>query len=361
VLYDARLRQLADALSHVVNDFGGRGKTFRNTYPIRYPGTWDTTAEQRQKESPEKWDKARAAFLESELVSRYVDNVGQRWDIAMRDDDGGLSLISGGFRRVTTAEEKQNQLQQQITEVRNRLLHLARSWTVDPDANVDREKRIAAANRVLEWLRESEEAIYYRVHALEESLCFQEGDELQISDCADVPTRRHADPLPRQLRQALHEWATTAVPKRWQQYIAGHEEDGPWLDPNDLNAFVRYLRDFFYTDGIFDELIKRLEPIVNLKLRDEAARRRARRKFVRTILNDFVMNPGPSLAPMKDPETGEVPRANDDELEGFGLMGTFVRRWVQRLPLVLAAGGGEHVRLPPGNAELIEILEPFDK
>jgi hypothetical protein len=42
-------------------------------------------------------------------------------------------------------------------------------------------------------------------------------------------------------------------------------------------------------------------------------------------------------------------------------MGSFVRRWGNRLPLALALGAGEHVKLPPGNSELVKILEPFEK
>ena len=41
-----------------------------------------------------------------------------------------------------------------------------------------------------------------------------------------------------------------------------------------------------------------LTPVVSLKTRDEAARRHARRNYVRIILNDYVLNPGPSQAPM---------------------------------------------------------------
>ena len=42
-----------------------------------------------------------------------------------------------------------------------------------------------AAKKVLDWLTADEERIYHRVHALEESLCMAEGEELQIADCAD--------------------------------------------------------------------------------------------------------------------------------------------------------------------------------
>ena len=131
----------------------------------------------------------------------------------MRDDDGGLSLISGGIRAVTTADDKQNQLQKELLEVQNRLLQLSRGWVVDPDTNVDREKRIAAAMKLLDWLSADPTLVYYRAHALQESLCVADGDEWQLADCMETQSRRHGDPLPRTLRNFLHEWTTVAVPE----------------------------------------------------------------------------------------------------------------------------------------------------
>ena len=112
------------------------------------------------------------------------------------DDDGGLSLISAGWRAVTTADKKQEQLENQINEVHNRLLQLARGWVVDPDANVDREKR----NRGREGGRlatANPQAVYYRVQALRESLSFDEGDEWRWPTARRSPRgrRRPADPL----------------------------------------------------------------------------------------------------------------------------------------------------------------------
>jgi hypothetical protein len=237
---------------------------------------------------------------------------------------------------------------------------LARGWVVDPDANVDREKRIAAARKIVDWLLASEEMIYHRVHALQESLCVVAGDELQISDCLEAQGRRHGDPLPKQLHNFLHEWATAAVPKRWESYCGTHTEGGPWLEPNDLGLFSRYLHDYLLTAAVFEELLGRLEPVVNLKTRDEAARRRARRQYVRIILNDYIMNPGPSMTPLRAEETGAAGQP-DENFERFGLMASFVRRWIMRVPAALALGAGEHVKLPPGNSQLAKILEPFEK
>ncbi|MDO5113682.1 MAG: hypothetical protein Q4E67_04840, partial [Planctomycetia bacterium] len=82
---------LVDTLGPVMTDFGGRGKAFTNTYPIRYPGTWDTDEEQRQADDPEKWVRAGKAFMESEMVQDFMVNPAQRWSTAMTDGDGGLS------------------------------------------------------------------------------------------------------------------------------------------------------------------------------------------------------------------------------------------------------------------------------
>jgi len=359
-LYDSRLGQLVDALGTVMNDFGGRGKAFTNVYPIRYPGTWDTDAEQREEGDPERWVRARTAFLESDMVKEYMRAPQQRWDTAMKDGDGGLSLMSAGIRGVTTADDKQNQLQKRIKEVKNRLLQVSRDWVVDPDANIDREKRLAAARKIVNWLQSNAELVYYRVHALQESLAVADGDELMLADCVDTQSRHRGDPLPRQLRNFLHDWATTAVTKRWEEYTAVHEEGGPWLDPNDLGTFARYLRDYMVTEKVFEQILDELGPVVNLKTRDEAARRRARRKYVRIILNDYVMNPGPSMTAIDAPE-GERQEADDKDFNRFGLMSSIVERWTNRLPLALALGAGEHVKLPPGNSEIIEILAPFEK
>jgi len=111
------------------------------------------------------------------------------------------------------------------------------------------------------------------------------------------------------------------------------------------------------------------------------ARRRARRKYTRIIVNAFVMNPGASLAPIASPQKvvegqaaqppqgdgrdnlsrSETATSDEESFERFGLMASFVRRWALRLPQALASGAGEHVQIPPGNADLINILEPYEK
>jgi hypothetical protein len=358
-LYDSRLRQLTDALGPILNDFGGRGRCFKNIYPVRYPGTWDTNARQRQIDGPEKWQHARKAFLESEMVRCYVADAEHRWDVAMRDEDGGLSLISGGIRGVTSSEDKQNQVQKEIQEVQERLLQFARSWVVDPDRNLDRQRRIAAACKILEWLMEDAKLVYQRVHAFQHSLAVAEGEEIPVADCMETQSRRFGDPLVRQVGVFLDDWASAAV-QRWEQQYDLYRSQLR-LEPVDFGAFVRYLKD--YLAKVSHSLIERLTPVVNLRTRDEAARRHARRKYTRMILTDFVLNPGPSQAPIPCDELGErdADANNQQKFDRFGLMASLLCRWYYRLPGALAEGAGTHLRIPAGNSELIEILEPFGR
>ena len=211
----------------------------------------------------------------------------------MRDEDGGLSLISGGIRAVTKADEKQDQLQQEIPEVQNRLLHLSprlgrrsRHQHRSPEAH-------RAAEKVLDWLAADQSLVYHRVHALQRSMCLANGDQWQLADCLETQSRRYGDPLPRTLRGFLHDWATVAAPKRWEEHCRSRQDGEPWLDPGEMGIFTRYLGDYLFTDMVFARPIERLLPVVGLKTNDEAARRRARRNYVRIILNDHIMNPGP--------------------------------------------------------------------
>ncbi|MCA9246428.1 MAG: hypothetical protein KDA42_04910 [Planctomycetales bacterium] len=360
MLYEARLAQLADALGPVMHDFGGKAKYFSNVYPLRYPGTWDADTAQRDKEGAEKWVKAGEAFLKSKMVQTFVANADEKWRAAMTDADGGMSLISAGWREVTTAEKKQNQLELSINEVYSRLLELGRGWKVDADSNVDRMKRAKLAEKIVEWLSSDEQAVYQRVQALEASLTLEEGDQMRLSDFADMPVRSgvgRPDPLekrfPRQLTDFLHEWATIQVTQNWEEFTKAHPEAGPWLDAEDIGQLSRYMRDYLCSKEVFEEINSQLLKVVGLKLRDEAAKRRARRKYVRIMMNDYVMNPGPDEKPL-----AEVDTAADDQ---FGLMAPLVSRWRGRLAAALASGAGAEVRIPPGNTELYELLEPYDE
>ena len=68
------------------------------------------------------------------------------------------------------------QLQREILEVENRLLQLSRDWVVDPDANVDREKRIHAARKVVNWLL-SDERVVETCHSRGIALAMLPGDD----------------------------------------------------------------------------------------------------------------------------------------------------------------------------------------
>ena len=85
-------------------------------------------------------------------------------------------------------------------------------------------------------------------------------------------------------------------------------------------------------------------------------------------MDDYIMNPGPTWAAIAPPQV----EADDDDPNkeafekpmeyygNYGLTAMFVKRWCERLPEALALGAGDHIQIPPGNEQLIDILGPFE-
>ncbi|HEX8201605.1 MAG TPA: virulence factor SrfC family protein, partial [Isosphaeraceae bacterium] len=259
LLYEHRIATLVDILGPAVMDHLG-GRRFTNIFPIRYPGTWDTTAENRRaREDPARWDLAARAFLASDLVAQYVHEPERRWHAALDDRDGGLSLIAAGFRASTSVVGKQDHLKQRIEQAEARLLHLAGGWAIAEDANLDRDRRLALAGRVLDWLGGDEDLVYDRVLALKRALCVQEAD---IWGLADSPRVAQAPPgrrFPDHLRGFLTSWATTSAPRRWDEATAARDAGRPWLPAEEFQALARYLVDYLGSPGVFEALLARLQ------------------------------------------------------------------------------------------------------
>lgn len=353
-LYENRLNQLVnETLYEVMRDFGGEGRPFTNCFPIRYPGTWDCDATQRQGKQ-HKWELAKQYYLDSPLVQRHIAQADLKWEVAMQDDDGGLSLICRGFVASATSRQKQDALHEQLRQVGDELLQLAEGWYCDPSANADRQRRREAAEQVLSWL-EDESRVYCRVHALQAALTFDEGDAMQIAEFAETRGLRSsvrpetiAERFPRFLREILANWGRELAAKRWHVYVTEHTGGAPWLESQQFGALGRYLAEYLTCDGVFDELSRRLLEIVSLKIRDAGDRRHAQRDYVRVILNDFVLNPGPDDTPLEP-----TPEPTLD----LGLMKSFVQRWRSRLPEALASVAGDQRRIPSGNEPLRRLLD----
>jgi hypothetical protein len=358
-LYDNRLTELVDATFYdVMTDFGGPGRPFTNVFPIRYPGTWDwDEATRRGSRWERNWEKAAEAFLGSPLVRKHVADAAMKWEVAMRDGDGGLSLISKGFIGCTDSLQKQDALQERIQQLQHDLRMLAEGWYRHPDADQDREARIAAAHKVLQWLAD-EGYVYERVQALRNALCLDEGDALAVAEFA---TRRAASSRvpPEALEQRfssflkgfLGNWARREAPLRWREYAARHDVSALGLSNEDFGRLARYLCDYLCSAAVFPNLVDRLLAVITLSFRDQWDRRHTQREYVRVILNDFVLNPGPSDEPL------QMTAASDGR--DFGLMETFVRRWQTRLPAVLASAAEDRSEMPSGSEELQRILCEF--
>lgn len=358
-IYNARLRIIvSETFKEVMTDFGGSGRRFTNLYPIRYPGSWDSDAADQSKFGADKWAFAGKAFLEAEMVQEYVAESDRKWAAAMKDGDGGASLIAAAFRRCTSALRKQDELAKAIAETHGALGNLARSWAVDPNANMNRDRRIAAANNVLNWCLADEQLVYSRVNALREVLCFRPGDVMFVADLADVSQgpKQRPESLDRRLQRELPslvvDWAKMQAPERWREYMEQNEHVGEHLKPEQFGTFTRYLAEYICSEPVIEQLLSRLLGVVSLQNRDEIARKNARRKFTRLILNDFLMNPGPDVAPLVEMDDRKAGR-------DYGLMTPLIDRWLTRLPEALASAAGDDIRIPPGNSELHELLESF--
>lgn len=358
-IYDARLRIIVtETFKEVMTDFGGTGRRFTNIYPIRYPGSWDADSEQQKRFGAENWTRAGTAFCEAEMVREYVGDFERKWQAAIQDGDGGASLVAVAFRRCTSALRKQDELAKAISETQAALMNLAQSWAVDPNANLNRDRRVAAAQNVLNWCTADEQHVYSRVNALREVLCFRPGDVMFLADLADVSqgVKQRSEPLDhrlqRELPSLLMDWGKLQTPERWREYITLNDHIGDGLKLESFGTFTRYLAEYLCSEPILEQLMSRLISVISLQNRDEMARKNARRKFTRLILNDFVMNPGNDVAPLAPLDAR---KADCD----YGLMTPFVHRWLTRLPEALASAAGADIRIPPGNSELHEWLNEF--
>lgn len=353
-LYENRIKQLVDeTLYEVMTDFGGHNLPFTNVYPIRYPGSWDADLERRTLSGdPQKWIEAGLAFVESSLVQRHVSSPEEKWRLAMLDNDGGISQICKGFVGCTNSLQKQDALQVQIAEISDDLQAMVRGWYCDPDVNNDRRKRLDSAAKMLRWL-EDEQRVYDRIHAVQNALCFDEGEAMEIAEFAESRvgrTRGRTETVeqrfPEFLREQLANWARETAPRRWREQAAADESGSPLIPAEDFGTFVRYLCDYLSSGPVFEELSKRLLSIVKLSIRDAGDRRQAQREYVRVILNDYVLNPGRNEA---------LPKTSGSGGAAFGLMSPFIERWRSRLPDALASVAGTHVDIPAGNDELQDL------
>lgn len=361
------LREINGALSPILDNYGGQQRKFRNTFVVRYPGSWDCDEATRVQEGPQKWRTALESFLASKSIQDYVDKPEEKISAALRDGDGGVSLIAAGFLHSADPVAKQDELQKRLEDVESNLDRLSRSWYVPVDINSTRKERQELASKTLAWLRQDERQVYHRVNALRESLSVKEGDAIKLADLRDMPIAPDAlgvDPvkayLPDILRSFLRYWAVEGAPAQWRRHMAAQER---MLDARtfasrfapqafssaDFARLTSYLGDYLNSDGAYESLHRRLEGIVDLRLNNPAALKHARRTYVRLVLNDFVFNPGP--------ENTASEEATVEDSGRFGLMTSFVDRWSARLPEVLAAGAGQEVTAPPGNDELLQLLK----
>jgi hypothetical protein len=304
-------------------------------------------------------------------VQRHVAEAQSRWDTAMCDDDGGLSLISAGFLSCTQAFRKRDQVRAALRNTSRTLVDLARRWYLPENPRQSRQPRIEHAGKVLHWLCHVARWTPFRLYALKHSLAVLADDVAELADLADVrrlPLLEGRLPLEHRLHVKLaafcEEWAEKQAPARWTAYMSTLERQDPAqfegiFSPAEFNVtdfarFTAYVRDYLRSADQFERIVETLLPIVRLRGDDEAVLRHARRNYVQLVLNDCFWRPG--IGEPVDAVGEDAPPRIDIAPGNFGLWSGFLRSWQRRLPAALAAGAAGPVRLPAGNAELGRIL-----
>jgi hypothetical protein len=393
---DARFKALRVAINPIMENFGGTGKPFSDTYLLRYPGSWDATVAEQIKAGKHKWDDAYDAVLKSPCVEQHMADAATKVDRAKQDQDGGLSLVAEHLLEASNPLAKQDELMAQIKANRDSLRLLAQSWHVPGDAAAQRAMRLALAGKVLKWLASPHHR--HRTAALIDALSLRDGDTTTLADLADhhiATTPATLKPLIlRELSELLHRWSTVAAPQRWTDHCDSRRRSlapADFIETYDPSLFsfddfchlTAYLRDYLLSTELMECLCTCLMPIINLRLATNAAamQRRSRRLFTRMVIEDFLLNPGPNgkpplsspisaaigpappmipppkaAAPTAAAPTAAVPTAAVPTAAVSTSGSEFVERWKTRLPAVLSFG--ENLAEPPaGNSELAKLLE----
>ena len=151
---------------------------------------------------------------------------------------------------MTTADDKQNQLQKEILEVQNRLLQLPAAGSSIPTPTSTARSASPPAKKVarLADLRRGA-GLPPRPRLAGIALRGRGRRDAARRLRRDRRAAATATRCPGSFDDFLHEWATVGRAQAMGGATAtSHEDGGPWLDPDDLNAFTRYLRDYLLTD-----------------------------------------------------------------------------------------------------------------
>jgi hypothetical protein len=331
------VKELAEYFASWINNYGGKGETFKNVFPLRYPGTMDEA-------NPEtKFDVAgwRRAFLASTAVIKYVAQPEQKWDAALERGNAGLKPLLGALLQKLGNEGRRSMLAEQARGLRGALESLMRDLYVDPDLQqqVERRRRVAAI--VVDSLRRDTNGLLTR--ALVDALHFD-------GSIADLILRellaQEMLPVPPDFSglaaRVLTGWQTT---RDWAAVASvGHGSGGNGLDEQTLTLLASYLVDYLSANCL-EEIAQRLETAN--RIGSPAIHEVVFRRYAEIVLDDFLLTPGPR--PPLAAQPVEPPTARPHEV---------VRaRWERLLADRLAAAVKEgYIEPPPGNGELAQIL-----
>ena len=331
------VKELAEYFASWISNYGGKGETFKNVFPLRYPGTMDEM-------NPEtKFDVAgwRRAFLSSKAVVKYVAQPEEKWNAALDRDDGGLRLLLNALLKKLSNEERREMLTEQLHGLRGTLDGLMRDLYVDPDLKeqVDRRRRVATA--VVERLRRDTNGLVTR--ALIDALRFDGSiADLILRDLLAEEILPVAPDFKALVSRLFTGWQTT---RDWEAVSsAGHAPGGNGLDEQTLTLLASYLVDYLSANCL-DQIAERLETAN--RIGNPAIRQVVFRRYAEIVMDDYLLTPGPRPLLAEGPTAQALARPHE----------MLRARWEKLLADRLAAAVKEgYVEPPPGNDELAQMI-----
>jgi hypothetical protein len=140
------------------------GQPFNNTFWLRNPNFLATHILDYDKDrvetglrdiAVERIARSRAEYLENPDVRRHVRDPAQAWDEAFRLNDGGVTYLANSIAPICNPLIKVNQISARLALQRRTMIERLQRYYVTDDLAEQRERRLSAANQVVEHLARS--------------------------------------------------------------------------------------------------------------------------------------------------------------------------------------------------------------
>ena len=135
------------------------GQPFNNFYWFRNPSykarglmTFDENDNERGILDPGRIEKAKASYLQNDLINKHIAEPARAWDEAFKVQDGGASYLAEKLQPVSGPEAKVAQLRVNLGEAKKRLLEAITDYRTTDNLEDVVGKRKAVARKATDGL-----------------------------------------------------------------------------------------------------------------------------------------------------------------------------------------------------------------